>query len=299
MKELIIGTINQSQLADWFNISEVTLKKRKSQKLEILKEYCNFKIINSTTIEVLEIYKKTYIDSRYKYQINEPLGPYNTILLERVRKSNHSYGKFKCSFCGNEFLSRIDVVVNGTTQSCGCQLKQKYLDMRINYTGQRFGKLVAIKDIGTKYNSRLWLCKCDCGRTTVVNSSNWKNIFSCGHCNLSKGEDKIEEILQNNSINFERQKTFDTCRNKELLRFDFYLPDYNVLIEYDGIQHFQYNEKSGWNTEENFKKTKNNDNIKNQWCKDNNIPLIRIPYTHFDKLNINDLILKTTNFQVV
>lgn len=144
----------------------------------------------------------------------------------------------------------------------------------------------------------MWLCQCDCGRTTLIDTSNWGYIASCGHCNISKGEDKIEQILQKNNIKFERQKTFDSCRNINLLRFDFYLPDFDILIEYDGIQHYQYKANSDWNTKDNFEKTKINDSIKNKWCKDNNIPLIRIPYTKLDTLCIEDLILETTKFRI-
>lgn len=144
--------------------------------------------------------------------------------------------------------------------------------------------------MGNKDSHRLWLCRCDCGRATLVDTSNWKNVASCGHCNLSKGENKIEQILQDNNIKFERQKTFDNCRNINLLRFDFYLPEFDILIEYDGIQHYKYKESSDWNTKENFKKTKINDSIKNKWCIDNSKALIRIPYTYLTEIKLEDLL---------
>ena len=62
------------------------------------------------------------------------------------------------------------------------------------------------------------------------------------------------------------------------------------LIEYDGEQH--YDEDSVFD----YEYTHKHDLIKSQWCKDNNIPLIRIPYTHFKQLSINDLILETSIF---
>lgn len=160
----------------------------------------------------------------------------------------------------------------------------------MDLTGQRFGKLTAIKDVGSKYNCRLWLCQCDCGRTTTLESHNWKNISSCGRCKYSKGEQKIEQLLTEHNIAFEQQKVFDTCKNETYLRFDFFLQDYNLLIEYDGQQHFYHDNNNGWNTKENFGKTQMRDAIKNQWCKDNNIPLIRIPYTHFEEICIEDLL---------
>ena len=88
-------------------------------------------------------------------------------------------------------------------------------------------------------------------------------------------------------------------------RFDFAIFDNNnnlkYLIEYDGSQHFEENVREnglGFNTREAYEKTHERDMIKNQWCKDNNIPLIRIPYTHLDKLIIEDLKLETTTFLV-
>ena len=84
------------------------------------------------------------------------------------------------------------------------------------------------------------------------------------------------------------------------LRFDFGIIKNNkleYLIEYDGEQHFLQNiSQTGWNTEENFRKIKKRDDIKNKFCFDNNIPLIRIPYTHKNQIKIEDLILNTSKF---
>lgn len=70
--------------------------------------------------------------------------------------------------------------------------------------------------------------------------------------------------------------TFDDCRDINLLPFDFYLPDYNLCIEYDGIHHFEINEYFGG--VDRLKYTKKHDKIKNIYCKLNNIKLIRISY---------------------
>ena len=82
-------------------------------------------------------------------------------------------------------------------------------------------------------------------------------------------------------------------------RFDFFIQN-SYLVEYDGSQHFNYSSNDkGWNTKEQFEKTQQRDAYKNQWCKDNSIPLIRIPYTKLDTLCIEDLMLETTEFRVV
>ena len=81
-----------------------------------------------------------------------------------------------------------------------------------------------------------------------------------------------------------------------LLKFDFYVNN-QYLIEFDGEQHFTHH-NSGWSNENNLKNIQQRDNIKNQWCRDNNIPLIRIPYWHLKDLCIEDLLLKTSKFRI-
>jgi len=98
----------------------------------------------------------------------------------------------------------------------------------------------------------------------------------CPNCNTSKGENKIKAILTNNKIKFIQQKTFDECKYKQLLHFDFYVPENNLCIEYDGEQHFKPVEY--WGGEERFKKTKIRDEIKNNYCNVNKINLLRIAY---------------------
>lgn len=85
-------------------------------------------------------------------------------------------------------------------------------------------------------------------------------------------------------IKFEEQKTFEdfTTEHNRYYRFDFYLPEYNTCIEYDGIQHYKV---TGWQTEERLADTKYKDSTKNSYCIENNITLIRIPYTHYDDIN--------------
>lgn len=100
-------------------------------------------------------------------------------------------------------------------------------------------------------------------------------------------------------IIYEVQKTFETCKYKNSdgrPRFDFYVNN-SYLIEYDGKQHFMPVNRFGG--DEQFIIQQQRDEYKNQWRKDNNIPLIRIPYTKLDTLCIEDLMLETTQFRVV
>lgn len=99
----------------------------------------------------------------------------------------------------------------------------------------------------------------------------------CARCNESKGEKIINEFLTNNNINFIKQYKFDDCRSNKnwKLIFDFYLPEHNICIEFDGLQHFKEIKYFGL---ESFRRTQENDKIKNQYCFEKNIRLIRIKY---------------------
>lgn len=99
----------------------------------------------------------------------------------------------------------------------------------------------------------------------------------CPTCNSSKGEIEILKVLSDSNINFIEQHTFDdlyNSNNTKKLRFDFYIPELNVCIEFDGIQHYEPIDFFGG--EDAFKKQQLNDNLKNEYCKSNNIKLIRI-----------------------
>ena len=96
---------------------------------------------------------------------------------------------------------------------------------------------------------------------------------------------KISEYLNENNVNFEFQKTFTDCKHKLALMFDFYLTDYNTIVEFDGI--FHYKDIYGGLEDQQMR-----DEIKNKYCYENDIPLVRIPYYEFDKMNdiINNII---------
>lgn len=164
----------------------------------------------------------------------------------------------------------------------------------IDLTNQIFGKwTVLYKTYKRSINGGIyWHCKCECGQEKDVLGQSLRSgkSLSCGnHSNISRGNVKISEILDENGIEYEIEKKFSTCVDKTYLPFDFFVNN-KYLIEYDGEQH--YNKESVFN----YEYTHKHDVIKSKWCKENNIPLIRIPYTHYDNLCLNDLLLETSNF---
>jgi hypothetical protein len=108
----------------------------------------------------------------------------------------------------------------------------------------------------------------------------------CPICCESKGEKIIREFLQKNKIIYKPQHKFNDCKYKNLLPFDFYLPDYNICIEFNGKQH--YEPVKWFGGEKSFKEQIIRDKIKSEYCKNNNIRLIIIKYNDDDvnkKLN--------------
>ena len=116
------------------------------------------------------------------------------------------------------------------------------------------------------------------------------NGNGCPKCKSSKGETIIRKILEKNNIKFDVQKTFDDCKYIRKLKFDFYIHDYNICIEYDGKHHFIPINNFGGIKE--FSLIKEKDEIKNKYCRDNNINLIRIKYDEDIMNKLNNLIKK-------
>lgn len=139
----------------------------------------------------------------------------------------------------------------------------------------------------------MWHCRCSCGKETDVATGNLNrlSVASCGHPNDSMGERNIKKILQNNNILYETEKAFDDLINpdtKRHPRYDFYLPEYHRLIEFDGKQHYA-NTKSGWFST-GLEDRQNRDQVKNKYALSHNIDLVRIPYTKRDTMVLEDLL---------
>lgn len=101
----------------------------------------------------------------------------------------------------------------------------------------------------------------------------------------SQGEWKIAQILEGLKINYIEEHWFSTCRNpktKKCLRFDFFLPNYNCCIEFDGEQHFKETPYKNW---DRLEEIQYRDRLKDQWCEKNGVALIRIPYTDLNKIS--------------
>jgi hypothetical protein len=212
------------------------------------------------------------------------------VLSRAPNKGTHTYWKTLCD-CGKEHIVNAYNLKIGKIQSCGCLRDEKTSKKNtINEINNRYEKLLVIKKAKTnKHRQAQWVCQCDCGNHTIVVGSNLRNghTTSCG-CINSKAEEKINKILSENNINYKTQYTFEGLvgLKKQPLRFDFAIFKNNKLshlIEYDGIQHFDKNDK--WYSENTIK----NDKEKDLYCEKNNIELRRFS-GGFENITLEQLI---------
>lgn len=191
----------------------------------------------------------------------------------------------RCNIDKHEWYATPSHILNGT----GCPIcgrlsqTQKRRKTHYKYVDEVNNINPDIEVIGEYINSQtkiLHKCKL-CGYEWEIVPNNILNGQCCPRCCISHGESGVEEYLNHYNIPYIRQYKFNDCCNKRPLPFDFYLSEYNVCIEYDGIQHFKPTDFAGrgklW-AEKMFKQIQINDEIKNKYCEDNNIILLRIKY---------------------
>ena len=216
-------------------------------------------------------------------------------------KQHSTFWFCKCKLCGEIYSVSRDSMVKGQSSCCnhckGEKIRKKAEERGLTSwkKGDVFGYLTILKSAGSKSGHSYVECECKCGNIIKVRVGHLKGqghsrTISCGCATESSGEIKITQILEKANIDFQKQ-----YRIKEFnisAPFDFAIFDNNKkllgLIEYDGEQHFKAVEL--WGGEEKLKLQQERDEKKNKWCEENNIRLIRIPYTEYDKLDIEYLI---------
>lgn len=231
------------------------------------------------------------IAAQWDYKANYPLTPRDvaTNSNKKVAWLQHYYDEE----LQKEFVFKWEATICSRTRGRGCpylQGNQSSLYKGFNDLATRKPSLIpewnevkngklTPEDITSGANRSVWWICSKC-------KHEWKAIVSsrtsgggCPICNKSsKTELYINDYLQMKGITFIKEHKFIDCRVKDLLIYDFYLPEFNILIEVDGSQHFYYKSKFG--SLEEWEKRKRYDNLKNQYCIDEGIPLLRIPYIY-------------------
>jgi uncharacterized protein YbaR (Trm112 family) len=186
---------------------------------------------------------------------------------------NHMSSKFCCPLCCSELKT-----TNKNSQSEFIEKATEIHGNRYDYTNVKYkNNNTTVKIFCNTHQEIFEQRPCD--------HLHWQG---CPKCNITKGEQRIINFLQKNNIKYKQQKTFPDLKNKNrYYKFDFYLPDLNCLIEYDGAQHFRPVNFGGISDEralEGHQKVLINDKIKNDYAIKHEIILLRIPYTEFKNI---------------
>ena len=232
--------------------SDVSRARRAKKKFDELRDVC--KIKGYTLITSQDEYTDVKMDIRY-------ICPYHGEQHGMLDNIIRGHG---CKECGNEQIGISN------------RLTKEEIISRVDD-----GVLLNPDDYENVY-SRLTF-KCSCGNeftTTLVNYTK-HGINRCPTCSQkeSRGELLIRGYLEDNNINFKQEKRFSDCRDNKPLPFDFFLPDHNKIIEFDGKHHY-----SAVYSDEQHLQTVKHDKIKNNYCKQNGIELLRIPYWEGDHI---------------
>lgn len=239
---------------------------------------------------------------RCKMDINDVINKVrlhnNSVLLnpEDYYNVNTKNLKIRCGLCGTEYLSTLSNIKHSGNTCPNCsnkicvKLKPEEVSLRINSINNN--QLLNPEAYTGVYDKNLKI-KCGSCGDIFITSLGLLELSPTGKCKkcspISSGEEIIAEVLDKYNIVYTRQEDFDgDCRDIRPLLFDFYIPDYNLCCEFDGMHHMEpiYGE-------EQFIKTKLHDAMKNWYCRWNNIGLLRIPY--WERNNIERILIDTLN----
>jgi Zn finger protein HypA/HybF involved in hydrogenase expression len=200
-------------------------------------------------------------------------------------ENNHTKIDVKCKECGYEWQATPNSLLSGG----GCGKCYGHMRRTTEEFQDELHKIYpTLTVIGEYINKETPIeCRCEiCGLSfTKIPHSMLRQRVGCPSCTnrKSKGEQVISRWLTEHNIEYITSYSISDCKDINPLPFDFYLPNFNMLIEYDGIQHYEVNEFFGG--EKGFNILNRHDEIKTQYCKDNKIELLRIPYWDFENIN--------------
>lgn len=224
-----------------------------------------------------KVRKKKKSNEQFIKEVKERAGDDYT--FQEEYKGAQTKIKVRHNVCGFEFMITPSSFLN----KAPCRRCSK----TIKPTTAEFKKIVEKSGNGEyevlgKYINNLTKVKMKhktCGYVYSVIPSSFTSGTRCPRCISSRGEERIADYLDKKEIIYQREKMFLGTGGK---RFDFYIEKINLCIEYDGEQHFK--PVKHWGGEEALRKAQKSDLFKNEFCNENGIELIRIPYWDFERI---------------
>lgn len=226
------------------------------------------------------------------------------ILIDNKIEYKNCKTKFKvqCHLCKNEYDTTYTYYKQGhRCIKCGHQKKAndlKHSQENVASYIKECGDTLLSEYVNMAAKLNIKCGKCNCDYTTSFQSYKINGTRCPCFYTISKGEQIIEKYLIKHKINYIAQESFDDCKNIKKLKFDFYLPDLQILIEFDGKIHFEGVEYLGG--QNSFEHRFKSDSIKNEYCKNNQKYLFRIAYTDIKQINeLMDKYLNTNKHEFV
>lgn len=210
------------------------------------------------------------------------------ILLEDTYVNANTKMRYKCPFhLDKELYIRYVDLRNGVRcPYCSGVGRKTYEEIKDEFEKRGY-ILVSEKEEYVNARSIMrYICPRHPESINSIVYSNFHNGQGCPHCKSSKGENKIREWLIKNKIEFEQQYKFDDLKEKRLLSYDFYIPEHNMLIEYQGQFHDGTVHKINpeLQTKENVGNQKKHDDMKRDYAKNNGYYLLEIWYWDFNNI---------------
>lgn len=196
---------------------------------------------------------------------------------------------FKCKECSYKWKTVPNVLLNKSNYGCPkcngfAPVTEQEMIERLKICNPAIKYINGYKGISYHANFECLLC----GHKWHTPANSVLHGRGCPSCNVSHGILEVKRVLNNLKIKYETEYRFDDCKDIRTLPFDIYIPSKNICIEYDGEQHFMPVRFGKNQTEkqmlEKFESQLRRDKIKDLYCTENNIMLIRIPYTEFNNI---------------
>ena len=201
----------------------------------------------------------------------------------------------KCKVCGNIWSPKANNIYNQNSGCLNCKRVKRHnlkADTHSTFLSELYKVKKDIEVLGTYINNHTNI-KCKCTKCQHVWSPRPDSLLAkqgCPHCHKSKGEIAVEEFLSNNKIQYISQYSIKgNFSTRNFIKVDFYLPERNAIIEYNGEQHYIPVEYFGGQLA--FEQRKTRDQELKSYCKANGISLIIVPYNQDIKLLLNKKLL--------
>ena len=211
---------------------------------------------------------------------------YTLISTKEEYKNQQSKIRFICPKHGKQNCTASHFVTGSGCMQCGHEKVGNANKLPVEEVIKRVesvnnNKLLNPEEYCGNSNRNL-IIQCGCGNVFRGCVNEISKRYRCPKCSKAEslGELYIEQYLKNKNVQYIRQYKFNDCRDIRPLPFDFYLPNLNKCIEFDGIQHY----KNIYGDDRLFK-TQIHDKIKTEYCDNNNVDLIRIPYWKGHQIN--------------